>query len=62
MYDLVDNDMTMMVVSHEINFVSEVADSVAFMDQGMFLEEDSPSRLFSAPSEHRTQEFISQIL
>ncbi|WP_027723341.1 amino acid ABC transporter ATP-binding protein [Maridesulfovibrio zosterae] len=62
MRDLADEGMTMMVVTHEMGFANEVADSVAFMDQGVILEQDSPSRLFSAPSEQRTQEFLSQIL
>ena len=62
MRDLADEGMTMMVVTHEMSFANEVADSVAFMDQGVILEQDSPSRLFSAPSEQRTQEFLSQIL
>ncbi|MDC7217917.1 MAG: amino acid ABC transporter ATP-binding protein [Spirochaetales bacterium] len=62
MRDLADDGMTMMVVTHEMNFANEVADSVAFMDQGVILEQDRPSRLFSAPAEQRTQEFLSQIL
>ncbi|WP_320174659.1 amino acid ABC transporter ATP-binding protein [Maridesulfovibrio sp.] len=62
MRDLADDGMTMMVVTHEMNFANEVADSVAFMDQGVILEQDTPSRLFSAPVELRTQEFLSQIL
>ncbi|WP_320006367.1 amino acid ABC transporter ATP-binding protein [Maridesulfovibrio sp.] len=62
MRDLADEGMTMMVVTHEMNFANEVADSVAFMDQGVILEQDCPSRLFSAPAEQRTQEFLSQIL
>ncbi len=62
MRDLADDGMTMMVVTHEMNFANEVADSVAFMDQGVILEQDTPSRLFSAPAEQRTQEFLSQIL
>ena len=62
MRDLADEGMTMMVVTHEMNFANEVADSVAFMDKGVILEQDTPSRLFSAPAEQRTQEFLSQIL
>lgn len=62
MRDLADDGMTMMVVTHEMNFANEVADSVAFMDQGVILEQDIPSRLFSVPSEQRTQKFLSQIL
>ncbi len=62
MRDLADDGMTMMVVTHEMNFANEVADSVAFMDQGIILEQDKPSRLFSVPSEPRTQEFLSQII
>ncbi|WP_320172285.1 amino acid ABC transporter ATP-binding protein [Maridesulfovibrio sp.] len=62
MKDLASDGMTMMVVTHEMNFANEVADSVAFMDQGVILEQDVPSRLFAAPSEPRTREFLSQII
>lgn len=62
MRDLAEDGMTMMVVTHEMHFANEVADSVAFMDQGVILEQDKPSQLFSAPSEPRTQEFLSQII
>jgi polar amino acid transport system ATP-binding protein len=62
MRDLAADGMTMMVVTHEMHFANEVANSVAFMDQGMILEQDIPAQMFSAPSEQRTQEFLSQIL
>ncbi|SMF13691.1 amino acid ABC transporter ATP-binding protein [Desulfovibrio gilichinskyi] len=62
MQDLANDGMTMMVVTHEMNFANEVADSVAFMDKGVILEQDAPSRLFTAPNEERTQEFLAQIL
>ncbi|WP_291328094.1 amino acid ABC transporter ATP-binding protein [Desulfovibrio sp. UCD-KL4C] len=62
MQDLAEDGMTMMVVTHEMNFANEVADSVAFMDKGVILEQDAPSRLFTAPTEERTQEFLAQIL
>ena len=62
MRQLADDGMTMMVVSHEMGFAREVADSVAFMDEGVILEQGRPERLFDAPGEARTQEFLGQIL
>ncbi|MBU1003495.1 MAG: amino acid ABC transporter ATP-binding protein [Proteobacteria bacterium] len=59
---LAEDGMTMMVVTHEMGFAREVADSVAFMDQGVILEQDCPTRLFDAPREARTQEFLGKIL
>lgn len=62
MRQLADDGMTMMVVTHEMGFAREVADSVAFMDEGVILEQGRPERLFDAPTEARTQEFLGQIL
>ena len=59
---LAEDGMTMMVVTHEMGFAREVADSVAFMDEGVILEQDRPTRLFDAPAEARTREFLGQIL
>lgn len=62
MRQLAEDGMTMMVVTHEMGFAREVADSVAFMDEGIILEQDRPERIFDAPVEERTQEFLGQIL
>lgn len=62
MKDLAEDGMTMMIVTHEMGFAREVADTVAFMDEGVILEKDAPSNIFDKPAEARTQEFLSQIL
>lgn len=62
MQQLAEDGMTMMVVTHEMGFAREVADSVAFMDEGVILEQDSPTGLFDAPQQARTREFLGQIL
>ena len=62
MQNLAEDGMTMMVVTHEMGFAREVGDMVAFMDEGVILEQDTPSVLFDAPAEERTREFLSQIL
>lgn len=62
MRKLAEDGMTMMVVTHEMGFAREVADSVAFMDEGVILEQSSPAEIFGAPKMPRTQEFLGQIL
>ena len=62
MQNLAEDGMTMMIVTHEMGFAREVADTVAFMDEGVILEKDTPAAIFDSPVEARTQEFLSQIL
>jgi polar amino acid transport system ATP-binding protein len=54
--------MTMLIVSHEMGFVREVASKVAFMADGKVVEMGPPAQIFDAPREARTQEFVSKIL
>jgi general L-amino acid transport system ATP-binding protein len=54
--------MTMIVITHEIGFAREVADRVAFFDEGRIVEEGPPEELFSKPKEERTKRFLDQIL
>lgn len=54
--------MTMVVVTHEMGFAREVADRVIFMDEGLILEENTPSELFGNPQNPRTKEFLSKLL
>ena len=54
--------MTMIVVTHEMGFAREVCDRVVFMDGGRILEQGSPEKLFGAPSEKRTVDFLAKIL
>jgi polar amino acid transport system ATP-binding protein len=62
MLDLAEEGMTMVVVSHEMGFVRAAADRVALLDRGSIVEITTPEKLFSAPEEERTQQFLSQIL
>jgi polar amino acid transport system ATP-binding protein len=62
MRDLARRGMTMLVVTHEMNFARQVASRVIFMDQGRIVEEDDPSAIFGAPREARTREFLRTIL
>jgi ABC-type polar amino acid transport system ATPase subunit len=62
MLSLAREGMTMVVVSHEMGFARAAADEIIFMDQGLIVEHGPPDRLFSAPSQERTQQFLSQIL
>lgn len=62
MKELATMGMTMVVVTHEMGFVKEVADRVIFMDEGIIIEENEPKKLFENPQNPRTQAFISKIL
>ena len=59
---LAEEGMTMIVVTHEMQFAREVADRVVVMDQGVIIEEGTPSQIFTAPKEPRTIEFLRRIL
>ncbi len=54
--------MTMVVVTHEMDFARRVGDRIVFMDEGRILEEGSPSALFGNPSNPRTRAFLSAVL
>ena len=54
--------MTMLIVSHEMGFIREVAGTVAFMANGKVVEVGPPAQIFDAPREVRTREFISKII
>jgi len=62
MKELARSGMTMLVVTHEMGFASEVADRVLFFDQGRIVEEGKPDVIFEKPQHPRTQLFLSQIL
>jgi ABC-type polar amino acid transport system ATPase subunit len=59
---VVEEGMTMIVVSHEMNFAKDAANRVIFMDEGQILEEGPPSEIFSAPKNTRTENFLKRIL
>lgn len=62
MRSLAAGGMTMLVVTHEMGFVRQVADRVIFMDEGKIVEEGKPSDLFDGPKEVRTRNFLSSVL
>ena len=62
MKDLADAGMTMIVVTHEMGFARDVASRCIFMDEGVFVEEDSPEHLFFHPQHERTKSFLRHIL
>ncbi|MPZ54620.1 MAG: ectoine/hydroxyectoine ABC transporter ATP-binding protein EhuA [Acidimicrobiia bacterium] len=55
-------EMTMMLVTHEMGFASEMADRVLMFDQGQILEEGPPSAVLQNPSKERTQRFLKAVL
>jgi len=62
MKELAAEDMTMIVVTHEMNFVREVSDRVIFMDQGLIVEEGSPDEIFQNPKNERTKAFLKNYI
>jgi ABC-type polar amino acid transport system ATPase subunit len=62
MRDLAAQGMTMLVVTHEMNFARQVGSRVIFMDHGLIVEEDTPDRIFGAPREQRTRDFLRTVL
>ncbi len=59
---LVDEGMTMMVVTHEMGFAREVGDRVVFMDGGVVVEQGKPDDVLGNPQHERTQGFLSKVL
>jgi ABC-type polar amino acid transport system ATPase subunit len=62
MRDLARSGMTMMVVTHEMQFAREVGDRVVFMDHGRIVEEGIPVDVLDKPKEERTQRFLRRTL
>ncbi|WP_298416277.1 amino acid ABC transporter ATP-binding protein [Brevibacterium sp.] len=62
MKQLAEEGMTMVVVTHEMGFASEVGDRVLFMDDGRIVEEGTPEQLFNSPKSERTQGFLNKVL
>jgi len=59
---LAADGMTMLIVSHEMTFVREVASKVVMMDKGVVVEEGPPKQIFDAPRTDRAREFVGKIL
>ena len=62
MIDLAKQGMTMVVVSHEMSFIREVADKVLVLADGVIIEEGSPQEVFTNPRHERCRSFLSKIL
>ena len=60
--DLAQQNMTMVVVTHEMGFAREVANRVVFLDGGEFVEEASPEEFFENPKSERLKNFLSKVL
>src|SRR5690606_7434761 len=53
-----EDDLTMLLVTHEMQFAKQISDRVCFFDKGRIVEEGPPEQVFSTPREARTQEFL----
>ena len=62
MQDLAKSGLTMIIVTHEMEFAKDVSDRVIFMDQGVIAEEGTPQQLFENPKEERTKAFLKRFL
>jgi len=62
MKDLAKTGMTMVIVTHEMNFAKEVADRIFFIDDGVILEDADPREFFTEPKTERAKDFLSKIL
>lgn len=62
MKELAAEGMTMVVVTHEMNFAREVGTRILFIDEGQIKEENTPDKFFAEPKNERLQEFLSKVL
>ena len=62
MQELSETGLTMIIVTHEMEFARDVSDRVIFMDQGVIAEQGSPEQIFENPKEERTKEFLKRFL
>ena len=60
--ELAAGGMTMLIATHEMSFAREIADHVCFLDAGLVLEQGPPEKIFTAPSEPRTQQVLQRII
>ena len=62
MKDLAKAGMTMVVVTHEMGFAKEVGTRVLFMDEGVIMEENTPTEFFENPQNERLKGFLSKVI
>jgi polar amino acid transport system ATP-binding protein len=60
--ELAGTGMTMLIATHEMGFARDIANRVCFLDAGTILEQGPPERIFSAPANPRTQQFLQRII
>ena len=60
--ELATSGTTLIIVTHEMGFARDVADTVVFMDQGQIVEQGSPQEIFANPREPRTRSFFSKVI
>jgi polar amino acid transport system ATP-binding protein len=60
--ELAESGMTMLIATHEMAFAREIANRVAFLEEGVILEEGPPERIFQAPDHPRTRQFLERII
>ena len=60
--ELAHEGMTMLLATHEMSFAREVASTVCFLDDGLIVEQGPPERIFTAPTNPRTAEFLRRVL
>ena len=62
MKQLAHDNMTMVVVTHEMGFAREVGSKVLFVDEGIIMEENTPEEFFKHPKNPRLRDFLSKVL
>lgn len=62
MKELAQSGLTMLIVTHEMEFAKDVSDRIVFMDKGVIAEEGSPEQIFYHPTQERTKEFLKRTL
>ena len=62
MKELAKSGLTMLIVTHEMEFARDVSSRVVFMDNGIIAEENTPENIFTNPNNPRTREFLKRTL
>ena len=57
-----ETDISMLIVTHEMQFARDVSDRVMMFDQGSIVEEGKPDKIFSEPEHQRTRDFLRAVL
>ena len=60
--ELAERGMTIMIVTHEMSFVKEIATRIVFVDKGKIIEEGTPEDFFERPKTERVKEFLASVL